>query len=105
MTSMEALIKLDSLADVKELLHLSQSALHILLIIILAWIFLRLSAKSIRLLKAYSINHTGSNLEDLKRIETLGRVFHYASSVVIYVVAGMVILSEMGVSIAPILAT
>ncbi|MHB1174387.1 MAG: mechanosensitive ion channel family protein [Sulfuriferula sp.] len=105
MTTMEALIKLDSVTDLKELLHLSQSALHILLIIILAWILLRLSARAIRLLKTYSINHTGSNLEDLKRIETLGRVFRYTSSVVIYVVAGMVILSEMGVSIAPILAT
>ena len=105
MTTMEALIKLDSVADFKEILHLSQSALIILLIIILAWILLRLSAKAIRLLKVYSIDHTNTTTEDLKRIETLGRVFHYVSSVVIYVVAGMVILSEMGVSIAPILAT
>ncbi|NMM37435.1 MAG: mechanosensitive ion channel family protein [Glaciimonas sp.] len=102
---MEKLIKMAGAFDLKELLNLSQAVLHILLILILSWILLRLSKKAILILQNYSIRRTGNDPEDLKRIETLGRVFHYISSVVIYVVAGMVVLSELGVSIAPILAT
>ncbi|MHB9101931.1 MAG: mechanosensitive ion channel family protein [Sulfuricella sp.] len=89
----------------KELLLVSQSALNILLILTLAWALLRLSNKAIKLLKAYLRSQADNNLEDLKRIETLSRVFHYIAAVVIYVVSGMVVLSELGVSIAPILAT
>ncbi|NMM26588.1 MAG: mechanosensitive ion channel [Glaciimonas sp.] len=102
---METLINMAGAFDLKELLDLSQAALHILLILILSWVLLRLSKKAILILQSYSIRRTGNDPEDLKRIETLGRVFHYISSVVIYVVAGMVVLSELGVSIAPILAT
>lgn len=91
--------------NMKELLLFSQSALHILLILTLAWVLLRLSGKAIRLLKAYLRSQADNNLEDLKRIETLSRVFHYIAAVVIYVVSGMVVLSELGISIAPILAT
>lgn len=91
--------------NMKELLLVSQSALNILLILILAWVLLRLSNKAIKLLKAYLRSQAGNNLEDLKRIETLSRVFHYIAAVVVYVVSGMVVLSELGISIAPILAT
>ncbi|MDP2963698.1 MAG: mechanosensitive ion channel family protein [Sulfurimicrobium sp.] len=93
------------LVNMKELLQLSQSALHILLILVLAWMLLRLSGKAIRMLKEYLRSNADNNLEELKRIETLSRVFRYIASVVIYVVAGMVVLSELGISIAPILAT
>ncbi|MDO9190106.1 MAG: mechanosensitive ion channel family protein [Sulfurimicrobium sp.] len=93
------------LVNMKELLQLSQSALHILLILVLAWMLLRLSGKAIRMLKEYLRSNADNNLEELKRIETLSRVFRYIASVVISVVAGMVVLSELGISIAPILAT
>jgi small conductance mechanosensitive channel len=43
------------------------------------------------------------NSEELKRIETLGRVFRYIASGVIGVVAGLLILGELGIAIAPIL--
>ncbi|MEN6587405.1 MAG: mechanosensitive ion channel family protein, partial [Sulfuricella sp.] len=98
---MDKLSGVFSWASIKELLHLSQSALHILLILALAWVLLRLSGKAIRLLKAYLRSHAESNLEELKRIETLSRVFRYIASVVISVVTGMVLLSELGISIAP----
>ncbi len=93
------------LANLKELLLVSQTALHIVLILGLAWVLLRVSEKAIRMLKAYLRSQADNNLEELKRIETLSRVFRYIASVIISVVAGMVVLSEMGVSIAPILAT
>lgn len=94
-----------SMGSLNELTHLSRSAMHIILILLLAWVLLRLSAKSIKVLKTYLRSHAENNLEDLKRIETLSRVFRYIASVSIGVVTGMVVLGEMGISIAPILAT
>lgn len=41
--------------------------------------------------------------EEVKRIETLARVFRYLVSVVLTLVGGMLILGEVGVSVAPIL--
>ena len=41
--------------------------------------------------------------EALKRAETLGRVFRYLAAVVISLIAGMLVLAELGVSVAPIL--
>lgn len=39
------------------------------------------------------------------RIQTLGRVFRYVAAVVIWLVAGMLVLGELGISVAPVLAT
>jgi moderate conductance mechanosensitive channel len=78
------------------------SALRIVLIIALAWIALGFVHKFIRSLRLY----VGRNLQDeeeLKRITTLGRVFRYIASVVITLIVGMLILGELGVSVAPIL--
>lgn len=102
---MEKFFSLFSVSNISGLLKDSDIALHIVLILILAWVLLRLSAKAIKMLKTYLRSQAHNNLEDLKRIETLSRVFRYIASVVIYVVSGMVVLSELGVSIAPILAT
>jgi small-conductance mechanosensitive channel len=43
--------------------------------------------------------------DELRRIDTVGHAFRYAASVVIVLVAGMLVLDELGISIAPILAT
>ena len=39
----------------------------------------------------------------MKRAETLGRVFRYIAAVIIVIVAGTLILSELGIAVAPIL--
>ncbi len=39
------------------------------------------------------------------RIQTLGRVFRYIAAVVIWLVTGMLVLGELGISVAPVLAT
>ena len=44
-------------------------------------------------------------VEERKRVNTLDRIFGYILSVVIVVVTVMLVLSEMGISIAPLLAT
>jgi small conductance mechanosensitive channel len=46
-----------------------------------------------------------SGPDELPRITTVGRVFRYTTTVVVVLVAGMLILGELGISIAPILAT
>lgn len=85
--------------------HLSPamaSGLRIAVVTVLAWVAIAFSHRLIRSLRiAYS--NTLDNLEDVKRITTLGRVFRYLASVVISVVAGMLVLGELGISIAPIL--
>ncbi len=102
---MDNFANISGFGNLKELMLFSQAALHILLIMALAWGLLRVSGKAIRVLKEYMRGQADNNLEELKRIETLSRVFRYIVSVIIYVVAGMVVLSELGISIAPILAT
>jgi len=83
----------------------SEVVLHIALILILAWIAQRLARRAIRILKTYLGNQAEDNPEELKRIETLGQVFRYIASVVIVIVAGMLLLGELGISIGPLLAT
>lgn len=87
------------------LMQIYQTGLRIAVILVLAWVLLRLSKRGIRLLREYMSERAGNDTEEVKRIETLGRVFHYTTSVLIILVAGMVVLSELGISIGPILAT
>jgi small conductance mechanosensitive channel len=43
--------------------------------------------------------------DELRRIGTVGTAFRYFATVVVVLVAGMLVLGELGISIAPILAT
>lgn len=87
------------------LMQIYQTGLRITVILILAWVLLRLSKRGIRLLREYMAERAEHDTEEVKRIETLGRVFRYSTSVLIILVTGMVVLGELGISIAPILAT
>jgi moderate conductance mechanosensitive channel len=49
--------------------------------------------------------HRSAAPDELRRIDTVGAAFRYFASVVVVLVAGMLILNELGISIAPILAT
>jgi small-conductance mechanosensitive channel len=91
-------------ADWVRLLEISKPALHILLILLMSWAAFKLSGKMILLIRSAILDRADSKLEELKRIETLSRVFRYLTSVVITIVTGMLLLSELGISIAPILA-
>lgn len=80
------------------------SMINVVVILGLAWLVRSLVMRSIRLLQG-RLTSTSLDDEEKKRVETLGRVFRYVTSVTIVVVAIMLGLSEMGVSIAPLLAT
>lgn len=83
-------------------LHFPKELLHVIVILVLAWILMSLSRRLIRVFRNYMNAHAGS-AEEVRRIETLARVFRHTSTAVISLVAGMLVLSEMGISIAPIL--
>lgn len=77
--------------------------LRIIAILVLAWVLQILSARLIRLFRAYMGRRTGG--DEVARIETLARVFRNSAAIVIFLVAGTLVLGELGISVAPILAT
>lgn len=78
------------------------SGLRIVMILIGAWIAIAMAQRGIRMLRM-RIASRFDDREAVKRAETLGRVFRYLAAVVISLIAGMLVLSELGVSVAPIL--
>lgn len=78
------------------------SGVRIVGIMVVAWFAIAISQRSIRSLRV-RIATRFDDREAVKRAETLGRVFRYMAAVVITLVAGMLVLSELGVSVAPIL--
>ena len=78
------------------------STLRISLIFVLAWLAMAFSHKLIRTFRIY-ISRSIRDSEEVQRAETLGRVCRYAVSVIISLVAGVLVLAEVGVSVAPIL--
>jgi len=77
---------------------------NVILILMLSWMLMRLSGRLLRALNA-QMARSQSNEEERKRMETLMRVVRYIATVVIAAVTIMLVLSEVGISIAPILAT
>ncbi|MBU2642944.1 MAG: mechanosensitive ion channel [Thiobacillus sp.] len=84
--------------------ELSRTLLRIALILVIAWVMLALSSRVIPMLRKQLQKHT-HDPEQHKRLETLGRVLRYIAAVVISLVTVMLVLSELGISIAPILAS
>lgn len=78
------------------------SLLRIALIVGLAWVAVLLLQRAIRTLRM-RIASRMDDREAAKRAETLGRVFRYLVAVVVSLIAGMLVLGELGVSVAPIL--
>jgi len=78
------------------------SGARILGIVLLAWVAIAVAQKSIRALRMRIVTRFDDR-EAIKRAETLGRVFRYMAAVVVTLVAGMLVLAELGVSVAPIL--
>jgi small conductance mechanosensitive channel len=75
---------------------------RIVLIAIAAWFGAALLNRAIRTFRERIARGLAAP-EQVKRAETIGRVFRYIVSVTITLIAGVLILSELGVSIAPIL--
>lgn len=78
------------------------SALRIFLIVMAAWWGTIAVQRAIRALRI-RIATRFDDREAVQRAETLGRVFRYLAAGVIALVAGTLMLSELGISIAPVL--
>jgi moderate conductance mechanosensitive channel len=77
---------------------------NVFLILAIAWVLLGATSRVLRMLN-HRMQARSDTVEDRKRVETLVRVFRYIASVVIGAITIMLILAEIGISIAPILAT
>jgi len=94
---------LRDLMSVAEWKAAAWSAGHVLIILILAWVTERLARRLIRTFRGYMARRASG--DENRRVETLARVFHHIATVIIVLVAGMLVLGELGISVAPILAT
>lgn len=83
-------------------LGIPAALVRITVILMLAWLLMVLSRKLIRAFRSY-MSARADTPEDVRRIDTLARVFRYTATVAISLIAGMLALSEAGISIAPIL--
>jgi small conductance mechanosensitive channel len=79
------------------------AALRIAAILVVAWILQAVAARLIRLFRGYMARRTSA--DEIGRVETLARVFRNAAAIIIVILAGTLVLGELDVSIAPILAT
>jgi small-conductance mechanosensitive channel len=101
---MENLLATFGLNDPQALLELTKTMLRILLIFLVAGILMKLSNKLIIKLKMHLREKVSGNAEEMKRIDTVSRVFLYIATVVIGIIAIVETLHQLGISIAPILA-
>lgn len=101
---MENILSLFGLSDPEALWALTKTMLRILLIVVIAGILMKLSSKLIIKLKSHLRERAIEDAEELKRIDTVGRVFRYIATIVIGIIAIVEILHQLGISIAPILA-
>ncbi len=77
-------------------------ALGVLVILIMAWVLIVLSRRAIRMFAQFAVRNA-ADPEDSKRVATLSRVFRYLSTVTIVALTIMLVLGQIGISIAPIL--
>ena len=78
------------------------SVARIVLILALAWVAIVVLQRMIRRVRMHIASRLDAR-EAVKRAETVGRVLRYLVAVVISLVAGMLVLGELGISVAPIL--
>jgi len=81
-----------------------RASLNVLIILALTWTALIIVNRGVRRFRVYMETRAHDG-EEAKRIGTLCRAFRYVGSVAIFVIAAMLVMSELGISIAPVLAT
>ncbi|MCS6787230.1 MAG: mechanosensitive ion channel family protein [Thiobacillaceae bacterium] len=85
-----------------ELIPYVEKGLLILLVLVLAWVVLRLIRRMIAAFKRFALKRA-DDPEAVRRVETLARVIHYVATVLLVVAVVMEVLYLLGVSIAPLL--
>src|SRR4026209_1050612 len=90
----------DVMPELKEFL---QAAWHVLLVVALAWVAWHACARLIRMGQGRMVAHSAST-DHAKRVETITQVFRYAVAATILAVGGMLVLDQLGISVAPLIA-
>ncbi len=80
----------------------AKSAVRIVLIVALAWVSIRVLQRLVRGVRQRVAAHLGG-VEAARRAETVGRVIRYLIALVVGAVAFMLVMAEIGISLAPIL--
>lgn len=89
----------------KDLMQVVGVSIRIILILIAARILLSLSTRAIGIMRLHLQDRAGNDTESIKRIDTLGQVFSHIATVTVGVIAVTEIMHQLGISIAPVLAT
>jgi moderate conductance mechanosensitive channel len=97
---MDELRSLIGAFDAREWRAIASTATHI---VVLAAIVRGIAHRLIRMFRE-QVQHRTDDAARSRRIATVGRTFRYFTTVVIAIVAGTLVLGELGISIAPILA-
>ncbi|OYY82383.1 MAG: mechanosensitive ion channel protein MscS, partial [Methylophilales bacterium 16-45-9] len=100
---MEYIIKQLGFTDYAQFLLIAHGVVKVLVILLVAFILLKLTANLIKNVRRHLNHRAGDNLEENKRVDTMCRVIRYVLTVIIYAVTVIEILNEIGISIAPIL--
>jgi small conductance mechanosensitive channel len=77
---------------------------RIVVILVVAWILQALAGRIIRAFRGYMARRTAAP-DELRRMDTVTTALRYFATVIVVLVAGTLVLGEMGISITPILAT
>lgn len=89
--------------NASELKSMATTAVSILLILVLAGVVRLIAHRLVRMFRIYAQQRT-SDFGRSQRIETVARTIRYVTTVAIVIVAGTLVLGQLGISIAPILA-
>jgi len=77
---------------------------RIAVILAVAWVLQALAGRIIRAFRGRMAARTSSS-DELRRIDTVTTAFRRVASIVVVLIAGTAVLGELGISVAPILAT
>jgi moderate conductance mechanosensitive channel len=82
----------------------AQAAWRILLVLLLAWLGWSICSRLITVART-RLAARATDPDNVKQIATMTQVFRYIAGVVISIVAVMLVLGELGISVAPLIAT
>jgi small conductance mechanosensitive channel len=80
------------------------TTLHVVLVLALAWVGWKLCTRLLGVARARMVARSES-ADAANRIETMVQVLRYAAAALLLVVAGMLTLDQLGIAIAPLVAT
>jgi small conductance mechanosensitive channel len=90
-----------SLFDLGEAEAAVNAAARVVVILIIAWVLLHIATRLIRAFHGYMADR----FADAGRVATVEQVLRHVATVLIFIVAGTLVLNELGISVVPILAT